>query len=161
MGRGPRYPRAPVPYVPRNPRSPVAHLLALSCVFAGCGWFDDPTPEFIRVRASGQAGTRVQVVLATQFNAAVDEAGVTNLSIFLSDTLARALPFDTTVNIALERRFFVELMPLDAASAQLDVRVEVDGRTQVAEGGTVARADPWRYAYLFNQRVTRIIDTRF
>lgn len=139
----------------------VAAIALLSAALPGCGWFEDPTPELIRVRASGQAGTRVQVVLSTQFNAAVDEAGVTNLSIFLSDTLQRALPLDTMVNIAVERRFFVEIMPLDAESAHVEVRVEVDGRTQVAEGGTVARANPWRYAYLFNQRITRIIDTRF
>lgn len=135
--------------------------LAALCVLtgAGCGWFEDPTPENIRIRISGPTGAPVQLVFSSQFNAAVDERGVTQVSIFRSDTLSSALPVDTTIYIGIDRRMFVEVMPLNVAEIQVRARIDVDDRTQVDEEGLVRAAEPWRYAYLFNQLVTRVIDT--
>jgi hypothetical protein len=139
-------------------------LLALSWVlavsaFAACGWFEDPTPEYLRFRLSGPAGATVHVVYSTQFVAAVDEQGVTRVSLSWADTLRRTLPVDTTVYIGIDRRFFVEVKPIQPDPVAVDVRVEVDDRSQISERGTVQASKPWRYAYLFNQRITRIIDT--
>ncbi|MDP2955303.1 MAG: hypothetical protein Q8N53_02680, partial [Longimicrobiales bacterium] len=96
---------------------------------------------------------------STQFVAAVDELGITRVSLFWADTLAQTLPVDTTLYIGIDRRFFVQVLPSAAASITVDVRVDVDDRNQVSERGAIRASDPWRYVYLFNQRTTRIIDT--
>jgi hypothetical protein len=133
-------------------------LAALLPIVAGaCGWFDDSTPENVRFRLSSTAGTQVDIVYCTQFVAAVDEAGVTHASLFRADTVRQALPVDTTLFIGIDRRFFVEVLPADTLT--VDVRVDVDDWNQISERGLVRASDPWRYVYLFNERVTRIIDT--
>ena len=146
--------------MPSRRRIALALLAALPLCAPGCGWFEDPTPENLRFRMSGDAGARVQVVYSTQFVAAVDEQGVTRVSLFRADTLAQTLPVDTTLYIGIDRRFFVQVLPSSAAtSLTVDVRVDVDDRSQVSERGAIRATDPWRYVYLFNQRTTRIIDT--
>lgn len=144
----------------KNRRSSAALLAGLLTIATvACGWFEDPTPENIRVRLSGDAGRQVRLVFSSQFVAAIDEAGVTQVSILHSDTLTRTLPVDTTMYIGIDRRMFVEVVPLDADEVQIQARIDVDDRTQLDERGLVRASDPWRYAYLFNQIVTRIIDT--
>lgn len=141
----------------------IRHVLGLAgltavLASAGCGWFEDPTPENIRVRLGGAAGTPIQLVLSSQFVAAVDDRGVTQVEIFFADTLQTTLPVDTTLFIGIDRRMFVQVAPLNAAEIQVQARIDVDDRTQVNESGLVRAADPWRYAYLFNQAITRVID---
>lgn len=134
-------------------------LVALAPIAsAACGWFDDPTPEYLYFKVDGPAGTEVQAVYSTQFVAAVNEAGVTQVNVFYRDTVVHTLPVDTSFYIGIDRRWFVELSPV-TGSASLRVQVDVDDRRQINEAGTVSAAEPWRYAYLFNQRVTRIIDS--
>lgn len=145
--------------MPSHRRIALALLAALPLSAPGCGWFEDPTPENLRFRMSGDAGARVQVVYSTQFVAAVDEQGVTRVSLFWADTLAQTLPVDTTLYIGIDRRFFVQVLPAAAESLTVDVRVDVDDRSQLSERGAIRTIDPWRYVYFFNQRTTRIIDT--
>lgn len=145
--------------MPSHRRIALALLAALPLSAPGCGWFEDPTPENLRFRMSGDAGARVQVVYSTQFVAAVDEQGVTRVSLFWADTLAQTLPVDTTLYIGIDRRFFVQVLPSAAPSITVDVRVDVDDRSQLSERGAIRTTEPWRYVYLFNQRTTRVIDT--
>ena len=134
-------------------------LLALApFVAAGCGWFDDPRPEYVYFKVDGPAGTQVQAVYSTQFVAAVDDAGVTSINVFFTDTVVHTLPIDTTFFVAIDRRWFVELTPLSVDEVAVDVRVDVDNRNQLDETGLLDASAPWRFAYLFNQQITRIID---
>ncbi|MDP2955125.1 MAG: hypothetical protein Q8N53_01785, partial [Longimicrobiales bacterium] len=116
--------------MPSRRRIALALLAALPLSAPGCGWFEDPTPENIRFRMSGDVGARVQVVYSTQFVAAVDELGITRVSLFWADTLAQTLPVDTTLYIGIDRRYFVQVLPSAAASITVDVRVDVDDRNQ-------------------------------
>lgn len=134
-------------------------LLALApFAAAACGWFDDPRPEYVYFKVDGPAGTQVRAVYSTQFVAAVDESGVTQINVFFTDTVVHTLPIDTTFFVAIDRRWFVELTPLSVDEVAVNVKVDVDKRNQLDESGLVFSNSPWRFAYLFNQQVTRIID---
>ena len=134
-------------------------LVALAPFFVlGCGWFDDPTPEYVFFQVDGPAGTQVQAVYSTQFVAGVDEAGVTQLTVFYTDTVVHTLPVDTSFYVGVDRRWFVELTPLSEEGINVRVNVDVDDRNQLNETGVVAPTAPWRFAYLFNQQITRTIE---
>ena len=134
-------------------------LLALAPLAgAGCGWFDDPTPEYVYFTVDGPAGAQVQAVYSTQFVAGVDESGVTQINVFYVDTVVHTLPVDTSFFVGIDRRWFVELSPLDSDQISVKVRVDVDERNQLDETGVVAAGAPWRFAYLFNQQITRTIE---
>jgi hypothetical protein len=134
-------------------------LVAASALAVGaCGFFEDPTPETLFFTLSGSAGTQVEVVYSTQFVAGVTELGVTEVRVFLADTVVHTLPIDTVFDISVDRRWFVQVTPLGVEQASVQARVNVDDRRLLDEAGLILEADPWRYAYLFNQLVTRTID---
>ena len=134
-------------------------LVALSPLVGwGCGWFEDPTPEYLRLQSTGPAGAQARVKYTTQFVAAVNEQGVTVVEVSSYDELLQTLPVHTTIYIGIDRRFFAEVTPVSASSMTLQVKVDVDDRTQINESGVVEARDPFRFAYLFNQRLTRLID---
>lgn len=134
-------------------------LAAVGALAVGaCGFFEDLTPETLFFTLSGPAGTQVEVVYSTQFNAGVNEVGVTEVQVFLSDTVVHTLPIDTVFDISVDRRWFVQVTPLAVEQASVQARVDVDDRRLLDESGLILQAEPWRYAYLFNQTVTRTID---
>jgi hypothetical protein len=137
--------------------SRVVAVLVL-CALSACDWFDDPTPTQVTLSVTGEAGTMAELVLSTQFVAGVTDAGVTQVQIFLADTLVRPLPIDTVVSIAVDRRFFAEVSPLESAIAEYRIRVNVDDRRLFDETGDVLAASPFRYVYSFNQATTRVIE---
>ncbi|MGD8319496.1 MAG: hypothetical protein PVJ02_03555 [Gemmatimonadota bacterium] len=137
-------------------------LAAVLSGLPGCGQiFDNPTPNNVFLTVAGQAGRQVEIVTSSQFLAGVDERGVTTIRIFGSDTMYAVLPVDTVFDISVDRRWFVQLTPTDSTQATYQVRVDVDDRNQVNETGVVYANDPWRYAYMFNQQLTRSVDVVF
>jgi len=126
---------------------------------AGCGVFDNPTPKDVSLRLSGNAA--VEIILSRQFVAGVDESSGTHVQILSADTLHRTLPVDTVIDIAVEQRFFVQVTPEGVDKASIAARVRVDDRTVVDDSGDVPASDPWRYVYVFNQRITQIVDVKF
>lgn len=137
-------------------------LAAASLALPGCGQiFDNPTPNNVFFKVSGQAGRQVEIVTSSQFLAGVDERGVTQIRVFEADTVLATLPVDLSYDISVERRWFVQLTPTDSTQATYQVRVDIDDRNQVNETGVVYAIEPWRYAYLFNQQLTRSIDVVF
>jgi hypothetical protein len=138
----------------------IRSCLAAAGVLAvgACGFFEDPTPETLFFTLSGPAGTQVEVVYSTQFVAGVNELGVTEVQVFLTDTVVHTLPIDTLFDISIDRRWFVQVTPLGVDEASVQARVDVDDRTVLNEQGLIFPATPWRFAYLFNQTVTRSID---
>lgn len=143
----------------RTRRSLVLASLALATVVSGCKIFDDPTPHDISVRLTGDA--EVEIILSRQFVAGVDEFGDTQLQVFNPDTIYRTLPLDTVVDIEVDRRFFIQVTPQGADKATVGTRVDVDDRNVVNDSGDIFASDPWRYAYLFNQKIARIVDVVF
>ncbi len=133
--------------------------LALVAWGTGCSIFDDPSPHDISVRLTGDAA--VEIILSKRFVAGVDEAGNTQVQVFGADTLYRTLPVDTVINVEVDRRLFVQVTPQGVDKATLGARVDVDARNVVSDSGDVFASDPWRYVYLFNQQVTRIVDVVF
>jgi hypothetical protein len=139
---------------------PVTAVLVAS--FAGsCSAFEDPTPEMISVHIADTANTPVEVVYSTQFIAAVNELGVTEVQIFSSDTVYQALPVDRVMDISVDRRLFVQLTPQVPDTTRVEVRIDVDDRNILSDSGDVIASSPWRFAYLFNQKVTRKVDVVF
>ena len=132
-----------------------ASLLAALLFVAGCGLFgEDKTPEFINLRVSGDAGRPVTLVLSTFFNSGIDELGVNRVSLGLADTLDVVLPWDTIVDIRVERRFFAEMSAFDTDTTNARMIVDVDGRSLFDETRAVSETTPFRFLYLFNVRTT-------
>lgn len=135
----------------------VAVLLGLGGVL-GCAAFEDPTPENIFLVMEGPDGMEVRVVYTTDFLAGVNELGRTEVRIFGADTVLQTLPIDTVVNIAIPRQLFVEVLPANGDTVDVDVVVDVDNRNLVDRSGKIYPEDPWRFVYVFNRRLTSIID---
>lgn len=133
--------------------------LGFAMVVSGCKVFENPTPHDIIVRLTGNA--EVEIIMSRQFVAGVDEDGGTHLQVFSPDTLHRTLPLDTVINIEVDRRFFIQVTPWDVDQISLGARVDVDDRNVLNDSGDVFASDPWRYVYLFNQQITRIVDVEF
>ena len=75
------------------------------------------------------------------------------------DTLDTVLPLDGNYDISLERRFFIQVLPLDTlATVNGRVIVDVDGRNLFNQQGTLPVDPPFRYVYVFNQATTRVIE---
>jgi hypothetical protein len=130
-------------------------LLCAVLALGGCGIFgEDPTPEFVTMRLSGDAGSTVSVVLSTFFNTGVDELGVNRVTLGLADTLQVVLPWDTVVDVRVQRRLFTELSTPGVDTASTRLVVDVDGRSLFDDTRQVSADDPFRFLYLFNVRVT-------
>jgi hypothetical protein len=143
----------------RTPGRPVHAGLLLALAVAGCKLFDDPSPQDISVRLTGDAV--VEIILSKRFVAGVDEAGTTQVQVFVADTLYRTLPVDTVIDVEVDRRLFVQVTPQGVDRASVGTRVDVDDRTVVNDAGDIFTSNPWRYVYLFNQQVTRIVNVVF
>ena len=128
-------------------------LFAALLVLGGC-FGDDRVPEFINMEVSGEAGSPVTLVLSTFFNTGTDELGVNQVSLGLSDTLDVVLPWDTVVDIRVQRRFFAELSLMEVDTTNARLVVDVDGRSLFDDTRSVTPDDPFRFLYLFNVQVT-------
>ncbi len=124
----------------------------------GCGFFDDPTPDNVELRLDGPAGSSVQLVMAKNFLAGVNETGTTEVEVFTSDMVDVVLPFDTVVNISVERRFFFQIVPRSADTLAVSVRIDIDGRSLYNQSGNVFSANPFRWVYMFNTPTTLVIE---
>lgn len=141
-------------------RKTKAAIGAVLVTFAltGCEIFEDQTPEFINVRMGGPVGEMVTVIYSKQFVAGVDETGVTQVEIFGSDTVFHTLPVDTVIDVRLERRLFLQAAPQAADSVNVDVRIEVDGRSLFDRSGNLFLSAPWLFLYQYNARPTDQIE---
>lgn len=131
-------------------------LLLLVLGSSGCDALlgEDKRPRFITYRVTGEVGQPVRIVLSTLFSAGNDEAGVTRVQLGFSDTLDVSLPWDTVVDVRVDRRFFAELSVAEPDTALTRIVADVDGRSLLNESRDVAYDDPFRLIYLFNQATT-------
>ena len=133
--------------------------LALALPLAwGCGLFEDLRPRTVSLKIDGPAGTRVSMLMATNFVAGVNEQGVTQVQVFGSDTVTAVLPVDTVIGISAAQRFFLQLTPAAADSLGVRVRIDVDDRNRYNDSGLIFASDPFRWVFVFNQNTTLAIE---
>ena len=139
--------------------------VALSATFAlttaACGILEEKWPKVVSFEMRDRVATRAKVIYARNFTAGVDDRGVTQVRVFSSDTVLHTLPVDTAMSIAREQRWLVQVETLAGDTLDVRVVVDVDGRELLSESGGIFPDDPWRFVYVFNQRVTRQVDVRF
>ena len=144
--------RRTVPTVAAKVRRLAAALCLVVGSAVGCDWFDDPSPDEIRIRLDGDAET-ITLITSTEFVAARDEAGRMRVQVFGSDTTQISLPFDRTWNIREDQRFFMVGIPADSAGVPMRLRVHLDGDESV-DNNVLARINtPVRFMYIFNQQI--------
>ncbi len=136
----------------------VTGFLAFGAVFGGCEAFRDPTPRNVIFEMRGETGKQVRLIYSKQFIAAITETGVTQVQVVRSDTVVHTLPFDTVIDISVERRWFAQAEPIGMDTLDVTVVVDVDNRNLVNESGGVFPEIPWRFAYAFNHRFSRSLD---
>ena len=129
---------------------------AAGATFAACDWFDDPSPETATVRLSGDAGEIATLLISKQFIAGIDENDVTRVQVLQGDTLRRALPWDTTIPIRVEQRFFIRSLDADTVSNQLRMEVRIDGVVEYDQSRITS--EELQFVYTFNQPVTNVIE---
>ncbi len=138
-------------------------LAAAAALLAGaCEIFEDGTPTQIFFEMEGEeGGLQVRVIYSKDFVAGVDEMGVTHVQVFASDTVLHTLPIDTVINIADEQQWFVQAETLAGDTLAVNVVVDVDDRNLVSRFGGIFPNEPFRYVYVFNQRLTESVDVTF
>ena len=125
-------------------------LVLLASLIAGCEAFENITPELITFRMDGPVGQTVSIIYSKQFVAGIDETNVTRVEVFGADTVVHTLPFDTVIDVRLERRIFLqgEVGPSDTLN--VNVEIDADGRTLFNGTGDLFPDLPWRFLYQFN-----------
>lgn len=135
--------------------------LAALVLAAACSAFEDWTPEEIFFAMTGSEGVGARVVYSTEFSAGVDVDGVTSVLVYASDTVDHTLPIDTSMSIVRDRQWLVLVEAMESDTLKVDVFVSVDDRSLVMESGSILPEMPWRYLYVFNQKITGDVDVRF
>ena len=136
----------------------IVALVASVVAVGACSAFEDQSPENVNFRLEGSNGSVVQAVYSTEFIAGVTEEGVTEVRIFFSDTVLQTLPIDTTISIAENQQFFVEILPTATDTLDVSVGIQIDGRNVLGNSGFIFPLDPWRYEYQFNQLLTESVE---
>ncbi|MDE2761255.1 MAG: hypothetical protein OXQ94_03760 [Gemmatimonadota bacterium] len=134
---------------------------ALAVAAASCGIVEERWPSEVAFEMRGKAGQQAMAIYSRDFIAGVDVEGVTQVGVLSSDTVLHTLPIDTTMSIAREQKWLVQVEALEGDTLDVSVSVEVDGRSLIAESGGIFPGDPWHFVYVFRQRLTRRLDVRF
>ena len=135
--------------------------ICILAIVAGCGWFDDPRPDEALVTIQGTPGAEVRLIVSKEFIAGVGQNGVTRVEIFKSDTLIATVPFQLTTSIRDYRQFFSQVSRLESDVDSVTVQVFLDERRQFDESGPLLENAPYRFVYVFNNRLTDNLDVVF
>ena len=133
-------------------RRALAACVLLVLVAGACDWFEDPSPDVIRITLEGEA-REFLVITSTEFFATSDEQGALTAEVFAADTTFVTLPFDRNWNIKEDQRFYMVGIPADSATATVRVQVFLDEDQEIDNTVEAGPDNPVRYMYLFNQHV--------
>ena len=129
-----------------------AALLGLS--LGACDWFEDPTPESVRVTIDGTPGDSLRVITSTVFIAANDELGGTTVNALAADTAVWFLPVDRMFDIRGDQRFLILALPGDSlAAVPIQANIRIDARTPFVANFDVTQPNPLLFLFLFNQEI--------
>ena len=142
-------------------RFTIALAAAVVLLAAACGIQDGWPRQVSFGMESEEAGARAKAIYSRDFVAGVDAEGVTHVQVFSSDTVVHTLPIDTVIDITADQRWLVQVETVDGDTLAVTVRVDVDDRNQVSRFGGIFSDQPWRYVYVFNQRITDELDVAF
>lgn len=133
-------------------------VLALTALAAvSCGWFEDPTPDEIRVRLEGDV-SELRLVTSTRFVASTGGTGRVRVQMFDADTTLISLPFDRTWDISGDQRFVLLGTPADSAAVSVRLRINVDGAPEFDGRIQALTTEPIQFVYLFNQQILQEFD---
>lgn len=135
--------------------------IALAVALYGCGVFSDQTPSAIAFRMTGDDGKQVRIIYSKRFVAGQTEVGITRVNVFGSDTVLYTLPFDTLIDISMERRWFVQAESIEDDTLAVNVVVDVDDRNLVREFGGIFPNESWNFVYAYNHVVTTSLEVEF
>lgn len=131
----------------------LALCAGLAFALGSCGWFDDPTPKFIRVVIDGEAGKQLRVISSTSFTYSVDEFGGQEVTPSLSDTTIWTLPIDSIVNIEQQFQYLIYAVPTDSSTIPLQFDFRINDERSSRGSAEVNFMTPLRYLMQFNQPV--------
>lgn len=139
-------------------RNVCAATVALAFLpLAGCGWFDDPTPQEARVSLDGVAGELVEMIISKQFITGISSEQITQVELFDADTLVRPIPFDTLISIKEEQRFFIRTIDADTLSSQVRMQVFIDGSSRYDQQ-LIVTVEQMLFLFAFNQPITAFVE---
>ena len=119
---------------------------------SGCDWFDDPTPELIRVVIDGEAGTQLSLVTATDFLVTADEFGATTVRPTSADTTLVTLPLDSIFHIEGRFQFVLVGVPADsAATVPLQYDFRINDERSFGGQAEINLTTPLKFLMQFNQ----------
>lgn len=132
----------------------MAGIALTGALLVGCDWFEDPSPESVRVIIEGETGDSLKVITSTVFVAARDELGSTTVNSLASDTAIWVLPVDRTFDIREDQRFMLLGVPGDSTgTVSIDANIRVDTRSPYTADLDVTQARPFLFLFLFNQEI--------
>jgi len=132
----------------------LALIAPCGVTLGGCDWFEDPSPESVRVVIDGTPGDSLRVITSTVFVASRDDLGNTTVNSFASDTAVWILPVNRTFDIREDQRFLVLGFPGDStATVPIDGSIRVDDRSPFNVDVDVTSAQPFQFLFLFNQPI--------
>lgn len=135
-------------------RNWIPGIVLVFSLLGGCDWFEDPSPESVRVTINGQAGDSLRVITSTVFIATRNELGETTVNSFASDTTVWVLPVNRTFDIREDQRFLILGFPGDStATIPIDGNIRVDQRSPFTLDVDVTNGQPFRFLFLFNQPI--------
>lgn len=127
-------------------------FLLLMLATGGCSWWEDPSPEFVRVMIDSDDDA-LMLITSTRFFQTTNEIGEVGVQVFDSDTTIASFPFDQSWNIKDEQRFLLMGFAPDSSAVTVRMRILLDGDLDYDKTVTVLMDDPVRYIYLFNQQI--------
>ncbi len=73
-------------------------------------------------------------------------------------TTSHTLPLDTVINIAIDRQWFVLVLPAGQDTISVEAIVDVDQRNLTRKSGGIFPGSPWLFVYMFYRRLTESIE---
>ncbi len=146
---------------PRGRRRAAGHLAGaalLTLLAGGCGvLLLEPTdPKTARVSVQAAVATQARVMVSTRFNTlSVDRGGI-GIDLLDADTMWVTLPFTTTYDIDLTKRFFFRVFEVEPTLSEVTMQVQINSEPRYDRSRVVDSEDletRLEFVFLFSGEV--------